>query len=225
MQDLTLIIPAKFESESLPIFLNEISNLNCKKLVILEKTDNLTIDSIKTFSEVEILYQNKKGYGAALIEGIKNTKTDFFCIINADGSMNPVYLFDMFKKTKKNNLDFLFASRYEKNDAGSDDDNLITLIGNFIFTKIGNIFFSINISDILYTFLLGKTDSFKKLNLTSKDFCLCVEMPIKAKRAGMKFVDLPSYERKRIAGEKKVNEFSDGFKILFYMAKSFFKFI
>ena len=50
-------------------------------------------------------------------------------------------------------------------------------------------------------------------------------MPIKAKRAGMKFVDLPSYERKRIAGEKKVNEFSDGFKILFYMAKSFFKFI
>ena len=101
MQDLTLIIPAKFESESLPIFLNEISNLNCKKLVILEKTDNLTIDSIKTFSEVEILYQNKKGYGAALIEGIKNTKTDFFCIINADGSMNPLYLFDMLEKTKK----------------------------------------------------------------------------------------------------------------------------
>ena len=51
MQDLTLIIPAKFESESLPIFLNEISNLNCKKLVILEKTDNLTMNSIKTFSE------------------------------------------------------------------------------------------------------------------------------------------------------------------------------
>ena len=27
MQDLTLVIPAKFESESLPIFLNEISDL------------------------------------------------------------------------------------------------------------------------------------------------------------------------------------------------------
>ena len=49
MQDLTLIIPAKFESESLPIFLNEISNLNCKKLVILEKTDNLTITQLKLF--------------------------------------------------------------------------------------------------------------------------------------------------------------------------------
>jgi hypothetical protein len=98
-------------------------------------------------------------------------------------------------------------------------------LGNFIFTKIGNIFFSIKISDILYTFLLGKTESFKKLNLKSKDFCLCVEMPIKAKRLGMNFTDSPSYERKRIAGIKKVSEFKDGLKILFYMIKSFFRII
>ena len=31
MKDLTLVIPAKFESESLPIFLNNIKNLNVKK--------------------------------------------------------------------------------------------------------------------------------------------------------------------------------------------------
>ena len=36
MQDLTLVIPAKYESESLPIFSNEISNLECKKLIVLE---------------------------------------------------------------------------------------------------------------------------------------------------------------------------------------------
>ena len=222
MQDLTLIIPAKFESESLPIFLNEISNLNCKKLVILEKTDNLTIDSIKTFSEVEILYQNKKGYGAALIEGIKNTKTDFFCIINADGSMNPVYIFDMLKKTKENNLDFLFASRYEKNHAGSDDDNLITLVGNFIFTKIGNIFFSLSITDILFTYVLGKTRSFNDLKLQSNDFTLCVEFPIKANRNNYKLGTISSFERNRIGGKKKVNAFKDGLLILLKMIKMFF---
>ena len=222
MQDLTLIIPAKFESESLPIFLNEISNLNCKKLVILEKTDNLTIDSIKTFSEVEMLYQNKKGYGAALIEGIKNTKTDFFCIINADGSMNPVYIFDMLKKTKENNLDFLLASRYEKNHAGSDDDNLITLVGNFIFTKIGNIFFSLSITDILFTYVLGKTRSFNDLKLQSNDFTLCVEFPIKANRNNYKLGTISSFERNRIGGKKKVNAFKDGLLILLKMIKMFF---
>ena len=50
-------------------------------------------------------------------------------------------------------------------------------------------------------------------------------MPIKAKRKGMKFKDLESHERKRIAGVKKVSEFRDGFKILFYMVKSFFKIV
>ena len=106
---------------------------------------------------------------------------------------------------------------------GSDDDTLLTKFGNFIFSGIGNIFFSLKLSDILYTFLLGKTESFKKLDLNSKDFCLCVEMPIKAKKNKMSFVDIPSYERKRIAGKKKVNEFRDGLKILFYMFKSFLK--
>ena len=49
-------------------------------------------------------------------------------------------------------------------------------------------------------------------------------MPIKAKKKGMNFIDMPSYERQRIAGQKKVHEFRDGLKILAYMIKSFFKF-
>ena len=168
MQDLTLVIPAKYESESLPIFLKEISELDCKKLVVLEENDKLTINSIQSFSNVEILFQKNNGYGAALTEGIQKTTTDYFCIINADGSMNPSYLPKMIKIVKENNIDFLFTSRYEKFDSGSDDDNLITLVGNYIFTKIGNIFFSLDITDILFTYVLGKTKSFNDLRLESK---------------------------------------------------------
>jgi glycosyltransferase involved in cell wall biosynthesis len=222
MQDLTLVIPAKYESESLPIFLEEISHLTCKKLVILEETDNKTIQSIKNFERIELIFQKNKGYGAALLEGIRCTQTKFFCIINADGSMNPKYLANMLNKTKINNLDFLFASRYEKHDSGSDDDNIITYIGNYIFTKIGNIFFSLKITDILFTYVLGKTNEFNSLNLTSYDFTLCVEFPIKANRSGYKLSTIPSYERSRIGGKKKVNAFKDGLLILIKMIKLFF---
>ena len=97
-----------------------------------------------------MIYQKQKGYGAALLEGISSAKTKYFCIINADGSMNPIYLENMLNETKINNLDFLFASRYEKKDSGSDDDNLITLVGNYIFTKIGNIFFTKNYRYSIY---------------------------------------------------------------------------
>lgn len=220
MKNLTLVIPAKEESDSLPKVLKEIKNLECKVIVVLERTDIETINSIKNFN-CKIVYQSGIGYGNAIIEGINNTKTEFLCIFNADGSFNPKYLNKMLNLCK-NKLDFVFASRYMKH-SGSDDDTFLTTLGNFIFSMIGKIFFSLKLSDILYTFLLGKTYSFKKLELISNDFCLCVEMPIKAQRLGMNFIDIPSYERKRIAGKKKVNEFRDGFKILIYMIKSFLK--
>ena len=35
------------------------------------------------------------------------------------------------------------------------------------------------------------------------------------------YIDIPSYERRRIAGKKKVNEFKDGLKILVYMLERF----
>ena len=60
MKNLTLIIPTKKESESLPIFLREIKNLNCKKMVVLQTDDNETIDSIKDFREIEVYKQKKK---------------------------------------------------------------------------------------------------------------------------------------------------------------------
>lgn len=220
MKNLTLIIPAKNEEDSLPQVLEEIKNYECNKIVILEESDFKTINAIKNFN-CKLVYQTGRGYGNALIEGLNNVETDYTCIFNADGSFNPKYLEEMLDLCKSDR-DFVFASRY-MSGGGSDDDTLLTKIGNFIFSTIGNIFFSLKLSDILYTYLIGKTDSFKKLDLKSNDFCLCVEMPIKAKRLRMNIIDTPSYERKRIAGEKKVSEFKDGLKILSYMIKSFFK--
>ena len=84
-------------------------------------------------------------------------------------------------------------------------------------------FFKLNISDILYTYVLGKTESVKNLDLNRKDFTLCVELPIKASRKGMKISSISSFERARIAGKKKVNALKDGSLILFYLIKIFFK--
>ena len=220
MKNLTLIIPAKNEKESLPTVLRELKNKNCEIKIIVDRSDIATINAISKF-KCKLIFQDKKGYGNALIKGINSVKTKYFCIFNADGSFNPNELPKMLKKIQLNNYDFIFASRYEKN-SGSEDDTIVTYIGNFIFTLIGNIFFSLKITDILYTFVLGKTMNAKKLNLKQNDFSFCVELPIKAKRLGMKLMTSNSYERKRIGGKKKVNAFRDGALILAYMIKLFF---
>ena len=220
MNDLTLIIPAKNEAECLPIILNELKKYNYKIDIVLHATDIGTIQAIKKY-DVNIVYQENFGYGDALIHGIKQCKTEYFCIFNADGSFNPKELDKMYQSMIFNKLDLLFASRYQ-NNSGSEDDTIITFIGNYLFTFIGKIFFKLNITDILYTFVMGRTDRIRQLNLSEKKFAFCVELPIKARRLNMNIMSCSSYERRRIAGIKKVNAFKDGFEILIYMIKKFF---
>ncbi len=220
MKNLTLVIPAKRESESLAKVLNELKPYNVKKIIVLEKKDKKTINSIKRFKK-NILFQKNEGYGDALTLGIKKVRTKYFCIFNADGSFNPNELDNMLFTLINKKKDIVFASRY-LNNASSDDDTLTTYVGNKIFTLIGKIFFRLKISDILYTYLIGKTKEVKQLNIQSKDFRFCVELPIKASRKKLKFFSVASHERSRIGGKKKVNAFRDGFLILKKLIELYF---
>ena len=218
MNDLTLLIPAKNEKDSLPIVLDELKKYNLKILIVLSQDDFETINAITNY-DVEILYQNLNGYGSALKEGIDQIKTQYLCIFNADGSFQPKELDEMYSKMK--NYNFVFGTRYEKN-CGSDDDTFLTAIGNFFFTKIGNIFFNLDVTDLLYTYVMGNTKKFKELELKQEDFSICAEIPINIKEKNFTCTNNKSYERARLKGKKKVSEFKDGLKILFYMLKRFF---
>ena len=220
MKKLTLLIPANKESESLPIFLKELANYDYNIIVVLQKEDIETIDSIASFKNIKVHFQKNRGYGNALIEGIEIIQSEYFCIINADGSMDPKYLKEMLMLCK--DKDFIFASRY-LDGGGSDDDDIITYIGNKCFSLIGNILFKLNLSDILYTYIIGKSQSAKNLRLKYSDFRICVEIPIKAKFLNYQFSSTPSFERKRIGGKKKVNALKDGFLILTALVELFLK--
>ncbi len=221
MKNLTLVIPAKEEKESLPQVLKELKKYKLKKIVVLEKKDIHTIRAIRNHN-CKILFQKRKGYGAALIQGIKKVKTKYFCIFNADGSFRPKELRTMMNKIENKKLDLIFGSRYEEG-AGSEDDTLITLVGNYFFSALGKILFKLNISDILYTYVVGDTAKVIKLRLKEQNFNYCVELPIKANKSNLKISSISSYERPRIGGKKKVNAFRDGFSILICMLGLIFK--
>ena len=218
MKELTLVIPAKDESECLPKVLDELKNFDCKKIIIIPETDLNTQNAVKNF-DCKIITQKVGGFGGALIQGIKEVETNFLCIFNADGSFDPQYLKNMYNELL-NNCDFVFNSRYE-NSGGSDDDTFLTLVGNRIFTFICNLLFRLNISDVLFTYVMGKTLAFKSLDLKRTDFRFCIELPVQAKFKKYKFISKPSYERSRLTGRKKVNELKDGFLILLCILKMF----
>jgi glycosyltransferase involved in cell wall biosynthesis len=219
MDNLTLLIPAKDEAESLPLVLDELKPYGLKILVVMAKDDIETKNAISNYN-VQILFQKIKGYGAAIIEGINHIETDYLCIFNADGSFRPTELKEMYYKTKKN--DFIFGTRYETG-CSSDDDTFLTFIGNFIFTNLGKFLFKLKVTDILYTFIMGNSKNFKNLKLKQKDFTICTEIPINIQKIKNTYNNNKSNERSRLKGKKKVNEIIDGSKILFYMIYRFFK--
>ena len=220
MHNLTLVIPAKYEVFTLPTVLKELKKLNltCKIIVVIPEHDKETIEAIKNF-DCKISIQKDDGFGNALIQGLNQSDTEYSCIFNADGSFDPKYLVQMINELDQG-LDFIFNSRYIK-PGGSEDDTLLTYIGNKFFSFVCQILFRLNISDVLFTYVMGKTEAFKKLNLKSSDFTFCIELPVKAKINNFKISDLPSFERSRISGKKKVNEFRDGFLILISIIRLF----
>ena len=220
LSDLSLVIPAKEESNSLPKVLKELSKYKCKKIIVIEKKDIKTYDSIKN-ANCKIIYQSNKGYGNAIREGINKVQTNYLSIFYADGSTDPIDLKPMINKIIDGKNQIVFGSRYEKN-AKSLDDDVITRIGNYGFTFLGNLLFSLRISDLLFTYIVAEKKAFENMKLKSNDYCLCVEIPIKTKKLKLNYTTFPCIERKRLAGKKKVKAFKNGLEILFSLIKNFF---
>ena len=218
---ISLIIPAKNEVESLEAVLSEVmkNKLIGEIIVIVDNEQDTSVPIAKKFN-CNLIVQKKNGYGAAIIEGFKNANNEFGCIFNADFSFDPKYLKELAEETVKN--DFIFGTRYNER-SGSDDDTIITFVGNKIFSFITNKILKIKLTDILFTYVLCNVEKFNKLNLKNNDFKLCIELPAKVKQNNFSYSEIPIFERKRHAGKKKVNVLKDGFLILVEIIKNFGK--
>ena len=215
----SLIIPCKNEVESLGAVLEEIKdNKFVDEIIVVVDNDNdNSIPIIKDYNG-KLIIQKKKGYGAAITEGFKVAKNKFGCIYNADYSFDPKYFAELSKLTEE--YDFIFGSRY-KGTGGSDDDTIITFIGNKIFTFITKHILRIKLSDILFTYVVCNVEKFNILNLKNNDFKFCIELPTKIKKQNFSYTDLEMFERKRFDGKKKVNVIKDGFLISLEIIKNF----
>ena len=222
MKDLTLIMPSKNEFSCMDYVLKGLEKLEAefKILVVVDNSNDDTLKvPISNYNlNIEFIITNTPGFGNAIKYGINKTNTKYVCVFNADGSFDPESIKEMYDKIQ--NFDYVFCSRYQ-GDAFSDDDTIITSFGNYVFTFLAKILFNTKITDILYFYFLANTDKLKKLNLQSIDYCVALEIPLKATTMGEKVISIPSNERERYSGKKKVREFSDGFKLLKYLIKFF----
>ena len=85
-----------------------------------------------------------------------------FCIFNADGSFDPKYLREL-KNRVLSGQDLSFVHVMRKKE--EEDDTVITYIGNKFFTGFCNLLFKLNLTDVLFTYVMGSTKAFKNLEM------------------------------------------------------------
>lgn len=210
--NVSLIIPTLNEAHCIAKTLSEIPKGAVNEIIIVDgHSSDGTADIVRRLGHTVIM-QKGKGYGSAFTEGANAATGDIIVLMDADGSHNPADIPLLVEKVREG-YDYVMAVRYAPGSR-SDDDTLIRHIGNMFFTFLVNLIHKAFIADALYLFTAMRRNRFPDIAPRSRGFEYCVEILIRAHRKGLKIYQIPSIERKRVAGRTKVNAFIDGLKIL-----------
>ena len=218
LNDVSLVIATFNEEESICYVLDEIKSYGFYEVIIVDNAStDKTINKASNY-DVKIITQSGKGWGSAVIEGFNLAKGKYITYMDGDGSYNPQGIIDMLEKI--NEYNFVCCSRYKFNNK-SEDDTWFRAIGNQVFTFICKKFLKLNLSDSLFFYPLIKKSDYKNIKPLSRNFGICIEIPLLLARNNLSYIDVLSLERKRYAGKSKVNAISDGFKILIEIFKMY----
>lgn len=215
----SVIIPSLNEAESIKSVIDEIPRELVNEIIVVDGNSNDGTEKIvMTIPDVTLINQKSVGFGSAIREGIKRATGDVIIILNADGSHNPSEIKGLLDKIDQG-FDYVMAERYSKN-AHSEDDTVLRRFGNKIITGIINILYHKSISDSLYLFTAIRKSKLDAILLNKDGFEFCVEVIIKAIKNDLKMAEVPSHERKRIAGKSKVRPFWHGLIIIIEIFRS-----
>lgn len=165
---------------------------------------------------VHVIHQNGKGKGNALRQAFNyyGLNGDPVVMMDADGSMSPEELFS-FVERLGDGVDLVKGSRFMRG-GHSEDMTLMRRIGNSLFILLVNLIWSTRYTDLCYGFAAFRREAVEKLypHLKSKNFEIEAEIFIKARKLGLKVVEVPSIELRRIHGKSNLKAYRDGFHIL-----------
>ena len=194
--ELTIVMPCLNEHETL-------GNCIKKALAFIERekiegevlvSDNGSTDcsqDIAIKNGARLVHANKKGYGAALGEGIKNAKGTYVIIGDSDDSYDFSNLLPFVNELRKG-CDLVIGNRFKGGIQKGAMPFSHKYIGNPLLSFIGRLFFHIKITDF-HCGLRGLTkNAFKEMNLRTTGMEFASEMVVKAALLKMRIVEVPT---------------------------------
>ncbi len=181
------------------------------EIIVVDKfSSDRTVEYSRSLG-ARIVYAGKgKGYG--LRKGFDSSIGDIIISMDADLSNRPDEI-KLIVAGLETGYDICMGSRFIIG-GGSEDMSLLRKMGNGFFVGLVNIIYHANYTDMCYGYRGFRRNVIKRLKLRSIGFGIEAEINIRAKRAGLKILEVPSFEKKRSSGESNLRTFKDGYVIL-----------
>jgi glycosyltransferase involved in cell wall biosynthesis len=209
----SVVIPTLNEEKNLPHVLPLIPDWVNEIILVDGNSIDRTVEVARSINEeIRILLQNGKGKGDALITGFDAAKGDIIVMLDADGSTSPTEI-PAFVGTLLAGADFAKGSRFLQG-GGTSDMPLHRRLGNFAFVLLVRLLFGGAYTDLCYGYNAFWKKAIRKLNLSADGFEIETQMNVRALIAGLKVVEVPSFETSRLHGIAKLRAFKDGLRVL-----------
>lgn len=223
---ISIVIPALNEERNIPSVLRRIPNDTHEVLVV----DGLSVDNTievarRIRPDVRIVRQTRRGKGNALACGFAVATGDIIAMIDADGSADPGEI-PQFVAALVEGADFAKGTRFAPG-GGSSDITRLRKLGNTFLTGFFNFSYGRNYSDLCYGYnvfwrkfvpVLGlDAASPARLDgtpLWGDGFEVETLIHVRVAKAGLRVIEVPSFEHSRIHGVSNLHAVRDGSRVV-----------
>lgn len=194
--ELTILMPCLNEAETIAACINkakkflELSKINGEILI----SDNGSSDGSQKIAEsmgARVIHASEKGYGAALINGIKNSNAKFIIMGDADDSYDFENLQPFIDQLRLGH-DLVMGNRFRGGIKQGAMPFLNRYLGNPVLSFIGRLFFKCPIKDFHCGLRGFNRQAINDLNLVATGMEFASEMVVKAALHKLKITEVPT---------------------------------
>lgn len=209
----SVVIPALNEAPNLVHVLPRIPPWVHEVLLVDGHSSDATVAVARSLRpDIRIVPQEGYGKGAALRTGFAAASGAIIVMLDADGSTDPAEM-PAFLDPLLAGADFVKGSRFLPG-GGSADLTLHRRLGHQALLLLVRLIFGGHYSDLCYGYNAFWAAVLPRLNLDADGFEIETLMNVRALRAGLKVVESPSFETRRVHGQSHLRAIPDGWRVL-----------
>lgn len=228
----TLLVCTLNEIDGMRVIMPQIDRQWCDQIIILDggSTDG-TIQYARD-NGYFVYIQKKKGFRHAYTEVLPYIDGDVVITFSPDGNSVPELIPRLIDKMREG-YDMVIASRY-LGEAKSEDDDILTGFGNWLFTKTVNLLFGASYTDVMVILRAYRKVLIHDLDLDKDESYAFPEkffhtrisweplLSVRAAKRKLKITEIPGTEPPRIGGERKLQIWRWGAAYYFQFIREIF---